>query len=93
MFRVELMNAESAAWPGPEYHDRPAGGIYEPVLRTRCAKSSCYKGPSLASPFPLWSLHACPSLVPLSICDWVRAEQLPWLVSVPNRTPWNPTHP
>ena len=52
-------------------------GIYEPVLRTRCAKSSRYKGPSLASPFPLWSLHTCPSLVPLSICDWVRAEQLP----------------
>lgn len=36
-----------------------------------------YQGPSLASPFPLWSLHACPSLVPLSICDWVRAGQLP----------------
>jgi hypothetical protein len=36
-----------------------------------------YKGPSLASPFPPWSLHARPSLVPLSICDWVRAGQLP----------------
>ena len=36
---------ESAAWPRPENYDRLAGGIYEPVLRTRCAKVVSTRGP------------------------------------------------
>jgi hypothetical protein len=36
---------ESAAWRHPEFYDRLAGGIYEPVLRTRCAKVVSTRGP------------------------------------------------
>lgn len=84
---LELISHESAPWPGPEYHDRPAGGIYEPVLRTRCAKSSRLPG-TLAglsvSPVVLACLPVAGPIVDLRLG---AGRAAPWVVSVPNRCP------
>ncbi|XP_014557780.1 hypothetical protein COCVIDRAFT_96443, partial [Bipolaris victoriae FI3] len=58
----------SAAWRRPKYCDRVAGGIYEPVLRTRCAKVASARGPRPpCCPFPPGG--PCSLALP---CTWAR---------------------
>jgi hypothetical protein len=81
-----------AGWPpsqplgqDPNITTRPAGGIYEPMLRTRCAKSSRLQGTLAGLSVSPVVLACSPVAGPIVDLRLGAGRAAPWLVSVPYR--------